>query len=128
MTRPVQEQTVLKEVEKLVQLWAVREVQHEPYLILVFGIPKKSGKTRLVLDFRKYNSCVEHQPFLLVNREFSLAWVRSYRVGSTLDLANAYFQVPLHRDIWGTMGISVGGRFLSTCGCLLVTTIAYMNF
>ena len=46
-----------------------------------------------------------------MNREFSLAAIRPYNIRSALDLANAYFQVPLHRDIWHTMGIIVGGRF-----------------
>ena len=82
---------MLEEVEKLVKLGAVREVQEEPYIIPAFGIPKKSGQTQLVLDFRKYNSCVAHQPFLPMNREFSLAAIKPYRIGSALDLANAYF-------------------------------------
>lgn len=111
ITGPTEERKILEEVEKLVKLGAVREVQHEPYLIPVFGILKKSGNTRLVLDFRKYNSCVTHQPFLPVNREFSLAAIRPYSIGSVLDLYNAYFQVPLHKKIWGTMGIMVCGRF-----------------
>ena len=42
---PVEEKKVLEEVEKLVKLGVVREVEHEPYLIPVFGILKKSGKT-----------------------------------------------------------------------------------
>ena len=64
-----------------------------------------------MLDFRKFNSCVQHQPFLPVNREFSLAGVRPYKIGSALDLANAYLQVPLHPSLWRYMGVMAGGRF-----------------
>ena len=67
MTNPisglVEEEKILTEMEELIRLGAMREVQEEPYQIPIFGIPKKNGKTRLVLDFRKYNACVEHQPF-----------------------------------------------------------------
>ena len=77
----------------------------------MFGIPKKNGKTRLVFDFRKYNSCVEHQPFQPVHREFALSSLQPFKIGSALDLANAYFQVSLRPQIWKTMGVTVGGRF-----------------
>ena len=56
MSGPAEEQKVLDEVLKLVKLGAVREVEHEPYFILAFGVPKKMGSTQLVLDFRKFNS------------------------------------------------------------------------
>ena len=96
MSGPVGEQKVLEEVLKLVQLGAVQEVDHEPYIIPAFGVPKKMGSTRLVLDFRKFNSCVHHQPFLPVNRELSLAALRPFQIGSALDLSNAYLQIRLH--------------------------------
>ena len=73
MTGPAKEAKVLEEVLKLVKLGAVREVDHEPYVIPAFGVPKKNNLTRLVLDFRKFNSCVQHQPFLPIHREMSLA-------------------------------------------------------
>ena len=91
---------MLQEVLKLVELGAVREVDREPYIIPVFGVPKKSGATRLVLDFRKFNSCIQHQPFLPVNRELSLAALRPFKIGSALDLSNAYLQVRLHPRLW----------------------------
>ena len=111
MSGPSEEDKVLQEVLKLVELGVVREVSHEPYLIPVFGVPKKLGDTRLVLDFWKFNTCVKHQPFLLVNREFALAEVRPFVVGSSLDLANAYFQVRLAPPLWRYMGILVKGHF-----------------
>ena len=78
MSGPAKEAKVLEEVQKLVKLGAVREVFHEPYVIPAFGIPKKNGSTRLVLDFRKFNSCVHHQPFLPVNHDMSLAALRPF--------------------------------------------------
>ena len=101
----------MTEILKLVQLGAVREVSQEPYVIPAFGVPKKTGSVRLVLDFRKFNSCVQHQPFLPVSQDFSLAGLRPYKIGSSLDLANAYLQVPLHPSLWRYLGVSAGGRF-----------------
>ena len=111
MSGPTEEQKVLQEVLKLVELGAVREVDREPYIIPVFGVPKKSGATRLVLDFRKFNSCIQHQPFLPVNRELSLAALHPFKIGSALDLSNAYLQVRLHPRLWRAVGITVLGRF-----------------
>ena len=64
---------MLTEVLKFVKLGAVRELAHEPYVLPAFGVPKPNGTTRLVLDFRKFNSCVRHQPLLAVHRKMSLA-------------------------------------------------------
>ena len=98
-------------VLNMVKLGAVREVDHEPYVIPAFGVPKKNGSTRLVLDFRKFNSCVQHQPFLLVHCEMSLAALRPFRIGSALDLSNAYLQVRLAPRLWRAVGLAVAGRF-----------------
>ena len=111
MTGPAEEAKVLEEVLKLVKLGAVREVDHEPFVIPAFGVPKKNGSTRLVLDFRKFNSCIQHQPFLPVHREMSLASLRPFRIGSALDLANAYLQVRLAPNLWRAVGLAVAGRF-----------------
>ena len=110
-TSPREQSLVLKEVEKLVELGAVTEVTTEPFCIPVFAIPKKTGDVRLVMDFRKFNTCVEQQPFLPVNRDHSMATIRPYAVGSALDLSNAYFQVALHPSLHRYFGISVAGRF-----------------
>ena len=102
---------MLQELFKLAQLGPIQETIEEPYVIPAFGVPKKNGAIRAVLNFRKFNSCIQHQPFLLVNHEFSLAVVWPYTIGSTLDLANAYSQVLLHPSLWRYMRVSVGGRF-----------------
>ena len=101
----------MQELLKLVQLGAVRETTQEPYVLPAFGIPKKMGIVRLVLDFRKFNSCVQHHPFLPLKREFSLSGIHPYIIGSVLELANAYLKVPLQPSLWQYMGVSASGRF-----------------
>ena len=64
---PVEDRAVLQELLKLVKLGVVRETTQEPYIIPAFGVPKKNGIIWLVLDFRKFNSCIQHQPFLPIN-------------------------------------------------------------
>eukprot|EP00210_Caulerpa_lentillifera_P005398 g5160.t1 len=108
---PSEEAKLLTEIQKLLDLGVLEEVSKEPYLIPVFAIPKKTGDVRLVLDFRKFNACVEFQPFLPVHREHSVAQIRPFVVGSALDLSNAYFQIPLAKKLQRYFGISVSGRF-----------------
>ena len=45
MTGPAEETKVLEEVLKLVKLGVVCEANHEPYIILAFGVRKKNGST-----------------------------------------------------------------------------------
>eukprot|EP00210_Caulerpa_lentillifera_P001453 g1394.t1 len=108
---PSEETKLLTEIQKLIEIGAVEEVSTEPYLIPVFAIPKKTGDIRLVLDFRKFNSCVQYQLFLPVHREHTVAHVRPFAIGSALDLSNAYFQIPLAKDLHRYFGICVAGQF-----------------
>jgi len=108
---PAEETILLGEIQKLIDLGAVEEVIKEPYIIPVFIVPKKTGEARLVLDFRKFNSCVAFQPFLPVHREHTVAHVQPFSIGSALDLSNAYFQIPLADHLHHYFGISVAGRF-----------------
>ena len=108
---PSEESLVLEEINKLVELGVVRETSQEPYLIPAFCIPKKTGDVRLVLDFRKLNSCVEAQPFLAVNKEHTIAGVRPYVVGSAIDLQNAYFQVELAPKLHHCFGVCLRRKF-----------------
>ena len=108
---PQEERMILEEVEKLKERGVVEETNQEPYLIPVFAIPKKSGGVRLVLDFRKFNACVAFQPFLPVHREHTLASLQPYKVGTALDLCDAYFQVRLAPELHRFFGLAVQGRF-----------------
>ena len=108
---------------KLVKLGAVREVEHEPNIIPTFGVPEKTGSTRLVVDFREFNSYVHHQPFLPMNQESSLAALRPFWIGCALDLSNGYLQVRLHPRLWWMVGVSMAQRFFGYM-CL---PLAYNN-
>ena len=90
VTGPIEDGAILQELLKLVKLGVIQETTQEPYIIPAFGVPRKNGAILLLLDFGKFNSCIQHQPFLSVNREFSLVGVRPYTIGSALDLTNAY--------------------------------------
>jgi len=106
-----EDQLILREVLKLQEMGVIREVSWEPYLIPVFAIPKKTGDVRLVLDFRKFNACVTFEPYLPVHRQFLMARVRPYCVGSIVDLSHAYFQVSLAPELHRFFGIVVSNRF-----------------
>ena len=41
----------------------------------------------------------------------SLAALRPFRIGSALDLSNAYLQVRLAPHLWRAVGLAVAGRF-----------------
>ena len=108
---PKESSLILAELRKLEQLGVVKETDQEPFLIPIFAIPKKTGDIRLVLDFRRFNTCVRQEPFLPVNREHTMAAVRPFVIGSALDLCDAYFQVALAPELHHLFGVTVDNRF-----------------
>ena len=110
-TAPRESSLILAELMKLEKLGVVRETDQEPFLIPIFAIPKKTGDVRLVMDFRRFNTCVKQEPFLPVNRDHTMATVRPFVIGSALDLCDAYFQVTLAPDLHHLFGVTVDNRF-----------------
>ena len=55
---PVKDRAILQELLKLVKLGAARETTKEPYIIPVFGVPKKNGTVRLEQSSPTYLTCV----------------------------------------------------------------------
>lgn len=108
---PAEEAKLWDKAQSLVANGVLKEVDTEPNLIPTFAVPKKNGSIRMVHDFRKFNATVRQENFMAVNREFSLASVKPYVIGSALDIADAYYQVPLHPSLWKYFGICLMDRF-----------------
>lgn len=63
------------------------------------------------MDFRMVNYCCKALPYLRSNRHFSFAATRPFKIGSKLDISQAFFQVKLADQISKRMGFQVGNRF-----------------
>lgn len=59
---------------------------------------KQNGKLRLVSDLRRVNKEVIREPFNMPTLEEITVKLNGAKVFSTIDLANAFYHVPLHKD------------------------------
>lgn len=71
---------------------------HSPYASPVLLVRKKTGESRLVVDFRRLNQQTERIHFPLPDIDDHLAQIGDARLFITLDLAHGYLQVPLTKS------------------------------
>ena len=64
-----------------------------------FRTQKETCEDRLAPGFCVFNSYIEFQKFMSVNRYVAIASVKVYKAGSASDLDQAYFQVEVARGI-----------------------------
>jgi hypothetical protein len=115
-------------VNELLEQGVVRPSK-SPYASPAFLIPKNSGGSRLVVDYRKVNSKILFDSYPLPTFDQALEQFHGAVVFTVLDLNSAYFQIPLsprsrHVAAFCTpfglfefnklpMGISVGSQRLN---------------
>ena len=125
---PPKLQVFKRMVNELLEQGVVRPSK-SPYASPAFLIPKNSGGSRLVVDYRKVNSKILFDSYPLPTIDQALEQFHGAVVFSVLDLNSAYFQIPLsprsrHVTAFCTpfglfefnklpMGISVGSQGLS---------------
>lgn len=107
---PAEEEELWNGVQGMIQEGIVSETDMEPFAMPLFAIRKKDGNATPILDMRLLNGYLHREPFLRVNRDHSIASVRPYTVGSSLDLSRAYNQVQLDPQIRKYFGFSLKGR------------------
>lgn len=74
---------------------AVIEPSQSEWSNPIVMVKKPSGKYRFCLDFRKVNQISKKDAYLLPNMTGILDRLRAAKYISTLDLCQAYFQIPL---------------------------------
>lgn len=109
---PQENQELQLAVDNLVREGVVEESRQElPHLIPIFAVKKPNGTTRVVLDFRLFNSCCRLLKYTGVHRLWMLAMVPFFRVGSQLDLRDSFHQIPLHSKVQKSFGFKLHNRY-----------------
>ena len=83
-----------KEIDRLLKCGIIRESK-SAYSAPCLVVWKKSGKPRLVIDFRKLNLRIKPIRYPLPHLESSLQLLGGNKYFSTLDLVSGYHQIPL---------------------------------
>ncbi|GBN37091.1 Transposon Ty3-I Gag-Pol polyprotein [Araneus ventricosus] len=84
-----------KEIEDLLEKHAIEECESAYGAPVVF-FPKKDGKTRLCIDYRKLNEITVHDSYPLSRMDDLLQSAKHTNFMSTIVLKSGYHQINMH--------------------------------
>lgn len=99
-----------EEVDKMLK--GIIEPSFSEWSNPVVMVKKPNGKYRFCLDFRKVNEISKKDAYPLPNMNAILDKLRAAQYISTIDLSQAYFQIPLAKDSREITAFSVPGKGL----------------
>lgn len=86
---------VKEEIQRLLDARFIRPVDRYTWLSPIVVVPKKNGKLRVYIDYRKLNECMVKDPFPIPFLESSLDQVAGNEVYSLMDGFSGYNQVKI---------------------------------
>lgn len=111
LVSPKVQEAIHAEVDKMLAADII-EPSFSEWSSPIVMVKKPSDKYRFCLDFYKVNSLSKKDAYPLPNMAGILDKLRSARYISTIDLSQAYFQVPLAKDSREITAFSVPGKGL----------------
>ena len=89
---------IKEEIDKLLKAKFIRLVKQATWLSSIVIVPKKNGKIRVCVDYRKLNVVTITDAFPLPFNDNVLDAVASHEMYSFLDGLSGYNQVCMHPD------------------------------
>lgn len=86
------------ELDRLLKAGVIERVDASAWVSPIVVTGKKTGGIRMCADLREVNKAVITDCYPLPHIDEMLTSLRGATVFSTIDLANAYYQLPLHED------------------------------
>lgn len=108
---PIIREDMWKEVDRLLREKIIEPSQNE-WASPVVMVKKSNGKWRFCIDFRKVNGVSKKDAYPLPNMLGILDQLRQAHYISTIDLSQAYFQIPLAENAKPITAFIVPGRGL----------------
>lgn len=91
-------QAVSDELDMMLKEGIIERIDASPWISPIAVTTKKGGRIRLCTDLREPNKAIVADSHPLPHIEELLSELRGASVFSTIDLASAYHQLPLHED------------------------------
>lgn len=101
---------VLQEIDRLEKRGIIRKVESAEWLSPMIAVPKPSGALRICVDARKLNAVTKKNAYPQQNANRILSMIGKAKYISTIDLTDAYFQVPLDETSQEKTAFAVPGR------------------
>lgn len=94
----VHTETLMTEVNRLVQLGVLKKVNRSEWAAPTFIIPKKDGTVRFISDFRELNKRIKRKPFPIPKIQDLLIKLEGFQYATSLDLNMGYYHIELTPD------------------------------
>ena len=88
-------QTIQEELKKLLDVGFIYEIEHSDWVSPIVCVPKKNGKLRVCVDFKKLNANTIKDHYPLPYTESILERLAGHEAYSFLDGFNGYNQIKI---------------------------------
>lgn len=106
---PAVEKLIFEEIERMEKLGVIEKCNNSPWNSPVVMV-RKPGKNRLCLDYRKVNAVTKKDAYPIPIINGLLARLPNTRFISSIDLKDAYWQVPLDQDSKEKTAFTIPGK------------------
>lgn len=89
---------VVEEIDRLERRGIIRKVEQSEWLHPIMAVPKPNNKLRICMDARWLNAVTRKNAYPQQNANRILGLIQKATYTTTIDMTDAYFQVPLHPD------------------------------
>lgn len=89
---------VIEEIDRLERRGIIRKVESSEWLHPMLAVPKSNGNLRICMDARCLNKVTKKNAYPQQNANRILSMIGKAEYISTIDLTDAYFQIPLDKD------------------------------
>lgn len=87
-----------KELQRMVERGILRKIEHSPWREPMLAVDKKDGTVRICLDARELNKVTVRNTYPITDVDQILTRLKTTKYLSSIDLSQAFFQIPLHED------------------------------
>lgn len=95
---PWKTQKIIEEVDRLEKRGIVKRVESSEWLLPILAVPKSNGTWRVCSDARGLNALTKTNCYPQQNANRILGLIGKAKYITTIDMTDAFFQIPLHPD------------------------------
>lgn len=101
---------VQKELDKMLERDIIMTIDFSPWRAPILVVDKKDGGCRVCLDARELNKVTVPNAYPITDVNHILSRIRTARYLSSIDLSQAFFQIPLEKDSQYKTAFAFGNR------------------
>lgn len=106
---PKLQQQIREEIFRLLNRGIIKKIPSSSWLNAVIPVPKPNGDVRLCIDARKLNAITKKNRYSQMNLERIFARISKAKYFSSIDLKDAFYQIPLADEDQQKTAFSIHG-------------------